>query len=107
MAVNCCVAPSTIFALEGPTDIDFSVLADGAGVLEELPPHPVLTITSESKNQETGMQSQGRRMTIYLVSEKGESATTAEQLSKIAAMEHRGHNDFAHAPPRWPLVARS
>jgi hypothetical protein len=49
VAVNCCVAPAAIFAVDGATDIDLSVLA--GGTLEEPPPHPVFAITSKKERQ--------------------------------------------------------
>jgi hypothetical protein len=59
VAVNCCVAPAAIFAVDGATDIDLSVLA--GGTLEEPPPHPVFAITSKKERQQTGMDRERRR----------------------------------------------
>jgi len=79
VAVNCCVAPTAMLALDGPTETDLSVLA-GAVLLEEFP-HPVFAITSRRHKTETGMESnQRRRRAICVTSRKCESAKARYSL---------------------------
>jgi hypothetical protein len=76
VAVNCCVAPAGIFAVDGATDIDLSIL--GGGTLGELPPHPVFGITSKKERPQTGMDSKRRRrIAIYLITEEMRVRKTA------------------------------
>jgi hypothetical protein len=76
VAVNCCVAPAAIFAVDGATDIDLSVLA--GGTLGEPPPQPVFAITSKKERQQTGMDSKRRRrIAIYRITKEMRVRQTA------------------------------
>ena len=76
MAVNCCVAPTRMLALDGATDTDVSV--GGAELLETSPRHPMFAIRSERKKKQKRAESNRRgRVAIGRISKKCESAETA------------------------------
>jgi hypothetical protein len=101
VAVNCCVAPTAMLALDGASDIDVSFLA--GGTLGEPPPHPLFAITSKKERQQTGMDTKGRRrIAICLITEEMRVRKTAGECQDSPRRDE-GHHTSTHTTPQSRL----
>jgi hypothetical protein len=60
VAPNCCAAPIPMLVVDGDTETVVSVFVAPAE-LDDIPPHPVLAIMTESERKETGIDNRNQR----------------------------------------------
>jgi hypothetical protein len=60
VALNCCVPPIAMLVMDGDTETVVSVLAT-AEEFDDIPPHPVLAIMTESERKEAGSDNRSQR----------------------------------------------